>query len=206
MTLSKRLFDVFFAVVFLLPLLPGMLIIAAVILIRDGRPILYRSERMKTPELGFLLWKFRTMTVAQADSGVTGADKAARITPTGAFLRRYRMDEWPQLWNILKGDISFVGPRPPLRRYVELFPDLYRQVLRSRPGVTGLATVVFHRHEEWLLSACADAESTEEVYCRRCVPRKAQLDLIYQTHSSRCLDVALIIKTLWRRMPLKSRK
>ena len=203
MTFSKRLFDIFFAILFLLPLLPGMLVIALVILLKDGRPILYRAERMKTPKQSFRLWKFRTMRVVAADSGVTGPDKADRITKTGAFLRRYRMDEWPQLWNILRGDMSFVGPRPPLRRYVVKYPALYRQVLQAQPGVTGLATVLFHRHEEILLSGCKTAAATERVYCNRCVPRKARLDLIYQERATRCLDVLIIIKTLFRSMPIK---
>ena len=106
---------------------------------------------------------------------------------TGRFLRRSRLDEVPQLWNVLKGDMSFVGPRPPLRLYVERFPELYAKVLQSRPGVTGLATLVFHRHEEKLLAACRSAAETDAVYARRCVPRKARIDLIYQNMLSEWL-------------------
>lgn len=203
MTWSKRLFDLAAALVLAALLSPLIVILTLTILIRDGRPVLYISERMKTADQPFMLWKFRTMTVVAQDSGVSGGDKAGRITPTGAFLRRYRLDEIPQLWNILRGDISFVGPRPPLRRYVELFPDLYRGVLQSRPGVTGLATVLFHRHEERILKQCRTREETEAAYIRRCVPRKAALDLIYQEHRSLCLDLMLMLKTVFRKLPLK---
>jgi lipopolysaccharide/colanic/teichoic acid biosynthesis glycosyltransferase len=136
------------------------------------------------------------MRPAAIDSGVSGGDKAARITPAGGFLRRTRLDELPQLFNILKGDMSFVGPRPPLRRYVEACPETYAAVLRSRPGVTGLATLVFHRHEERFLAQCATPEETNRVYLRRCIPRKARLDLIYQRRQSLCLDLWILLRTL----------
>ncbi|QGX98527.1 sugar transferase [Roseovarius faecimaris] len=198
MTFGKRLFDIVLALLLGALLLLPILVIAALILLRDGRPVLYLSERMKTPEQGFQLWKFRTMTVVASDSGVSGGDKSARITPIGAWLRRYRLDELPQLWNILRGDISFVGPRPPLRRYVEMCPDLYRRVLRARPGVTGLATLVFHKTEERLLAPCRTPEETEAVYLRRCVPVKGRLDLIYAANRSVCYDARLMAETVLR--------
>jgi lipopolysaccharide/colanic/teichoic acid biosynthesis glycosyltransferase len=136
------------------------------------------------------------MTVVDSDSGVSGGDKTARITPVGAWLRSKRLDEFPQLWNILKGDISFVGPRPPLRQYVERFPELYGQVLQSRPGVTGLASIVYHKHEATLLDRCATPEETDAVYARTCVPAKARLDLIYQKHQSTCYDFDLVFQTI----------
>ena len=199
---GKRLFDIVIALALGVVLLPVGLIMALAILMIDGRPVLYLSERMKTPEQGFKLWKFRTMRPQAGDVGVSGGHKADRITRTGHVMRRYRLDEIPQLWNILRGDISFVGPRPPLRRYVEAFPELYRAVLRSRPGVTGLATLAYHRTEERLLAACDSPEETEAVYCRRCVPRKARLDLIYAARRSLCSDARLMLATVFRRMPL----
>ena len=202
MTRSKRLLDILAALVLGVLLSPVILWLVAMILIQEGRPVLYVSERMKTPTRGFQLWKFRTMTVVQQDAGVSGGDKANRITKTGAFMRKYRLDEIPQLWNVLRGDISFVGPRPPLRRYVERFPQLYAEVLKSRPGITGLATIVYHQHEENLLAACKTPEETEIVYERRCVPQKARLDLIYQRRRSLCMDVLLMVKTVFRRVRL----
>lgn len=196
MTWSKRILDVFFAGVLLIILAPVILFLIGLILARQGRPIFYVSERMKTPTQSFGLVKFRTMTVVDTDSGVSGGDKAARVTPLGARLRAKRLDEFPQLWNILKGDLSFVGPRPPLREYVERFPDLYRQVLRSRPGVTGLATIRFHRHEERLLARCKTAEETDTTYARTCLPRKARLDMMYQRHRNLCYDFSLVFQTI----------
>lgn len=203
MTLSKRLLDLCVAGALLVLLAPVMALLAVWILLRDGRPVFYISERMKTPTEGFRLIKFRTMRSDAADSGVTGADKAGRITRVGAFLRRTRLDELPQLWNILRGDMSFVGPRPPLRRYVEDYPDLYGPVLQSRPGLTGLATLTYHRHEQRLLSASTSAAETEAIYRRACIPRKARLDMIYQRRRTLCLDIWLMFRTIFRRRPRK---
>lgn len=196
MTWRKRIFDLFFASLLVVILGPVILFLIVLILIKQGRPLFYVAERMKSPTQSFGLWKFRTMTVVEADSGVSGGDKKARITPLGAKLRAKRLDEFPQLWNILRGDLSFVGPRPPLREYVERFPDTYADVLKSRPGVTGLATIRFHKHEDRLLARCATPEQTDDVYCRICVPRKARLDLIYQRHQSTCYDFDLVFQTI----------
>jgi lipopolysaccharide/colanic/teichoic acid biosynthesis glycosyltransferase len=200
MTFSKRFFDLLVALLLGLILLPIVAGVALLILLLDGRPVLYLSERMKSPTQGFTLVKFRTMKTVATDSGVSGGDKSARITRTGAFLRRTRLDEVPQLWNVLKGDISFVGPRPPLRQYVEAAPALYARVLRSRPGVTGLASIYFHEHEEWLLARSKSNAETDAIYRRACIPRKARLDLIYQQRRSLCMDAMLMLKTVFRRL------
>jgi lipopolysaccharide/colanic/teichoic acid biosynthesis glycosyltransferase len=196
MTLSKRLFDISFALLLSLVLAPGILVLIVYLLLKQGRPLFYVSERMKTPTHAFQLWKFRTMTVVAQDAGVSGGDKAARVTEMGLWLRARHFDELPQLWNILKGDLSFVGPRPPLRAYVERAPALYAQVLKARPGVTGLATQAFRAHEERLLARCTTPAETDATYARRCIPRKARLDLIYLRHRSVCYDLALIRETV----------
>lgn len=196
MTAGKRALDLAVFVLASALLWPVILTIALVILVRDGRPVFYLSERMKSRHEAFRLVKFRTMTAERDDHGATGGHKSARITATGAVLRRYRLDEIPQLWNVLKGDISFVGPRPPLRRYVEMFPDLYGRVLECRPGLTGLATLVFHRREAQLLADCTTEAETEAIYVRRCVPAKARLDLIYRQNRSVCYDLVLITATI----------
>jgi len=204
-TLSKRIMDIVLVVLmapFLVPLGVG---IALWLRLTQGSPVLYGAERIRAPGQPFTLWKFRTMHLAKADSGVSGGDKAARITPQGRVLRRLRLDEVPQLWNILKGDISFVGPRPPLRAYVERFPELYGEVLKSRPGVTGLATLVYHHHEERLLAGCATPEETDAVYARACVPRKAALDLIYQRNRTLAMDLWLILWTMAKFIPARWR-
>lgn len=197
MTPAKRTFDIIFALLGIVLLALPLVLIAGVLLVSQGRPILYLSERMKSPEQSFLLWKFRTMRIASSDNGVSGGDKALRITDLGRVLRSTRLDEAPQLWNILRGDISFVGPRPPLKTYVERFPHLYGKVLTSRPGVTGLATLVFHTREERLLSACTTSVETDTIYVRRCIPRKAQLDLIYQENQTVWLDSVLLFRTIF---------
>lgn len=196
--MKYRLFDLGLALLLLPPLGILAALIALWLLLRSGRPVFYRSERMKAPGRAFDLWKFRTMTPDAADSGVSGGDKAARITPEGRFLRRLRLDEIPQLWNILRGDMGFVGPRPPQRRYVERFPELYARVLRVRPGVTGMATLRFHRHEERILAECRTPDETDSAYSRRCVPRKARLDLIHQRNRSLCGDIVIVLNTLKR--------
>jgi lipopolysaccharide/colanic/teichoic acid biosynthesis glycosyltransferase len=198
MTPSKRAFDLFFALILGLLLLPVIGMTALVLLLVEGRPVFFRSERMKTPTEGFYLLKFRTMTPAEADQGVSGGDKLHRITRTGAILRRTHLDELPQLWNIIRGDLSLVGPRPPLRIYVERFPEIYRRVLRSRPGLTGLATLRYHAHEARLLAKSRSASETDAIYCRACVPRKARLDLIYQRHRNLCFDLVLLLQTAFK--------
>lgn len=198
MTPQKRLFDLTLALLLVALLALPFALLLLVLLVREGRPLFHVAERMKAPGQPFQLWKLRTMTLAGADAGVSGGDKAARITPSGRMLRSTRLDEIPQLWNVLCGDMSFVGPRPPLRTYVERFPDLYARVLRSRPGITGLATLHFHAHEERLLANTTSAEETDGVYVRRCIPRKARLDLIYQQHQSVCLDLCIIARTAGR--------
>lgn len=196
MTWSKRIYDLFFTSLLVVILGPVIIWLIFYIWRKEGRPIFYAAERMKTPDQAFRLWKFRTMTAEVHDSGVTGGYKASRITPTGAWLRSKRMDEFPQLWNLIKGDLSFVGPRPPLREYTERFPDLYAEVLKSRPGVTGLATIRFHHHEDRLLARCATLEEADKVYSSICVPRKARLDLIYQKHQNMCYDFDLVFQTI----------
>ncbi|MCV2874165.1 sugar transferase [Defluviimonas sp. WL0050] len=199
MTPNKRLFDIGLALLLLPVIILLLALVAIVIFCFDGRPVMFASERMQTPNRSFTLWKFRTMRPARGgmvDFGVSGGHKANRITTTGRVLRRLRLDELPQIYNILRGDMSFVGPRPPLRCYVESYPALYSAVLKARPGVTGLASLLYHRREEQLLSACRTAEETDRIYRERCIPAKARLDIRYQRHWKLCLDCAIIGRTI----------
>lgn len=198
MTPAKRALDLALALALCAVVAAPFAVLLLWLWAREGRPLFHLAERMRAPGQSFHLWKLRTMRPDPADSGVSGGDKLSRITPTGQFLRRTRLDEVPQLWNVLRGDMSFVGPRPPLRQYVDRFPALYAQVLRSRPGITGLATLHFHRHEERLLSRCHTPRETDAVYCRACIPRKARLDLIYQRRRTLCFDLAILGQTLAR--------
>lgn len=197
MTKQKRLFDLLLSL-FLLPFLAVVvLVVALIVLLLDGWPVFFGSERMKGPNESFTLWKFRTMhCTKRAEQGVSGGDKISRITPLGQLLRRYRIDEFPQILNILLGDMSFVGPRPPLRQYVEAENAIYSETLQSRPGVTGLATIIMHDFENDLLSRCKTAEETDSVYRRRCIPLKARIDRIYLLNQSLWLDIKIIWMTL----------
>ncbi|MDB6176856.1 sugar transferase [Paracoccus sp. Z330] len=196
MPASKRIFDVALVLILLVPLSLVMVTVALILLVVQGRPIFYSAQRMSSPSRSFTQLKFRTMLRQDGDFGATGAHKHWRITPIGHFLRRTRIDELPQLFNILRGDMSFVGPRPPLREYVERFPAVYSQVLKSRPGVTGLATLIYHRHEDKILAGCTSAEATEAAYYRRCLPAKLKIDLIYQRHRNMRMDVWILWSTV----------
>lgn len=207
--MGKRLFDLALAL-FLLGLLSPLFVgIWIYQVARRDLPVFYVSERMKTPDRAFSLIKFRTMRPPRADevnTGVSGGDKDDRVTPLGRALRAKRLDEIPQLLNIIRGDMSFVGPRPPLRQYTEAFPELYARVLRDRPGVTGLASILFHRHETLLLSQARTPQETDAIYVRRCIPRKARLDLIYQANRSLWLDLYVLYLTAAKLVPLPGRR
>lgn len=206
---SKRMMDILLAGGGMVVLALPFAVLVLVLWLVQGRPLYHVSERMLTPERAFRLWKLRSMTVLARGDAICGGDMTARVTPMGRWLRRYRLDELPQLWNVLRGDMTMVGPRPPLRRYVEACPDLYAQVLAARPGLTGLASLMFHRREDALLRACRSAEETHDVYLRRCIPAKARLDILYHRSRSMGGDVMLIVQTLWRLgggFPLRPRR
>ncbi|MEM9249647.1 MAG: sugar transferase [Pseudomonadota bacterium] len=195
--IGKRTFDLVFGVILLIPTVPLMIWTAWRIWREDGRPVIYATQRIGQHGAPFTQYKFRTM-VQQAgpEQGVSGGDKAHRITPLGARLRAARLDELPQMLNVLNGTMSFVGPRPPAPQYAERFPAVYDEVLQMKPGITGLATVMFHVHEEWILKDTASADETDALYVRRCVPRKAMLDRLYRQNWSIWLDLYLIYLTL----------
>lgn len=204
----KRLFDIVFALLLCIPVIPALVVLYVIVVMKDGRPFIYRSKRNSTFTKTFDLLKIRTMrTVPEHENvGVTGGHKKNRITPMGKFLRAHRLDELPQVWNVLKGDMSFVGPRPPEPRYVEACPEIYREVLKDRPGITGLASIIFHTHEEKMLAACDTQKESEGVYIRRCVPRKAQLDHIYHLNKSLRLDLYILYLTAAKLFPLPGRR
>lgn len=196
MTPGKRVFDMTLAAILLIPLSVVMATVALLLLICQGRPILYAAPRMRSVNEGFTQWKFRTMVSDEDDRGASGAHKDWRITRIGRVLRRTRIDELPQLFNILLGDMSFVGPRPPLREYVERFPSVYARVLQARPGVTGLATMIYHRHEDRIMARCGTPEATEAAYYRRCLPAKLRIDMIYLRRRTLALDLWILWHTV----------
>lgn len=182
----------------ILPLLAGLWVVVVAV---QGRPFIFVSERMRGPGQPFRLYKIRTMHPPDPDAElcVLGGNSRDRVTALGAWLRKTRLDELPQILNVLRGDIRFIGPRPPLRRYVEAYPDLYARVLgETPPGITGLATVLLHGREERLLSACRTAEETDRVYRRHCIPLKARVDLIYRDRRGPGLNLLILWLTFAR--------
>lgn len=171
--------------------LPVLLVAALAVLVSDGRPVLYRAMRVGRGGRTFQLLKFRTMTAGAAGSAVTGGADP-RITPVGRVLRRTKLDELPQLVNVLRGDMNLVGPRPEDPRFVALYTSQQREVLSVRPGITSPAAVRY-RHEESLLAAAGDR--CDEVYVAEIMPAKLAIDLDYVRHRSLGADLAVLWRT-----------
>jgi lipopolysaccharide/colanic/teichoic acid biosynthesis glycosyltransferase len=190
---SKRLFDIVCASVGLLVLAPLGLLIALLIKLSDGGPIFYRQTRVGQFGKPFRIWKFRSMVVNADKIGVPlTKDEDPRITRIGRFLRKSKLDELPQLWNVLSGDMSFVGPRPEVLRYVEHYTPDQREILKYKPGITDVATLLF-RNEEALLRGAADVE---EFYLRYCLPKKIELNRQHAERASLLQDIWIILQTL----------
>jgi lipopolysaccharide/colanic/teichoic acid biosynthesis glycosyltransferase len=191
----KRFLDMMSAGLGLLLLSPLLAILALLVRVGSPGPALFRQERMGRKFRPFQILKFRTMVqdAPQRGGPITfGADP--RITPLGNVLRKTKLDELPQLINVLKGDMSLVGPRPEVPRYVEMFRADYAEILRVRPGITDLASIQY-RDEAAVLGAAANPE---EEYVRRVLPEKIRLAKEYVERRSLRLDLAIIFGTLFR--------
>jgi len=163
------------------------------IIIFDSRPVLFRQMRVGVNGSGFLLNKFRTMRVVLgAASGAFDAGDTSRITKIGAFLRKTKLDELPQLWNVFIGDMSFVGPRPEVRKWVDAYPERWAKVLTVKPGITDPASI-YYRNEEELL-----AQANDPVACYRDQILPHKLDLYEEYVRTRTFwgDIFLIFKTI----------
>lgn len=191
--LWKRAFDVTFSLIGILLLAPFAVLVALAIKLSDRGPIYYRQRRVGLHGKIFEILKFRTMVVGAEKMGPSVTqDEDPRITRVGRFLRKTKLDELPQLWNVLNGTMSFVGPRPEVPRYVDRYTPEQRQLLDYKPGITDLATLVF-RDEEALLRG---AEDVEEFYVNHCIPRKFHLNLQYARRANLIEDVLIIAETL----------
>jgi lipopolysaccharide/colanic/teichoic acid biosynthesis glycosyltransferase len=189
----KRLFDLIVALVSLIVLVPLFLIVGFLIKLDSPGPIFYKGDRIGKDGVLFKIYKFRTMVVnADRMGAALTQDGDPRVTRVGRILRKWKIDEIPQLLNVLSGEMSVVGPRPESPNYVEHYTPEQRQVLQVKPGMTGLTQVRF-RHEETLLSRCTNIE---EEYIAKIMPHKLALDLKYIEDQSMLLDVQLIIQTL----------
>lgn len=168
-------------------------VIAVLVRVRSGKPVLYRGRRMGRGGTEFDILKFRTMTTDGSGPGITsGGDP--RITPIGRWLRRTKLDELPQLLNVVRGEMSLVGPRPEDPRYAAHYRDRFAEVLSVRPGITGPAAVEF-RHEEELLRSI-DPADVERHYVESVLPAKLELDLAYVRRHGVRTDLAILAATL----------
>jgi len=189
----KRVFDIVVAFLGLSLLLPLLLLVAFLIKLDTPGPIFFRQERIGKRFRPFFIYKFRTMGHDAPQKGgliTIGADP--RITRMGRILRKTKIDELPQLLNILKGEMSFVGPRPEVSRYVEMFRRDYEEILNVLPGITDIASLKYRDEAEVL----RHAENPEEEYVRHILPDKIRLAKDYLRQSSLCFDLSLIFKTL----------
>lgn len=191
--MSKRLFDIilsFIGISFLLPF--GILLSLAVFLGSKG-PIFYIQKRVGRHNQDFGLFKFRTMFVDSDKKGLlTVGNNDNRITKTGGFLRKYKLDELPQLLNVLLGDMSLVGPRPEVRKYVDLYNPEQLKVLDVQPGITDFASIEFIDENRIL----GESDNPEETYINDVMPAKLRLNLKYVEEKSISTDVKIILKTL----------
>jgi lipopolysaccharide/colanic/teichoic acid biosynthesis glycosyltransferase len=188
----KRCLDLAVASLLLLALFPLLLIIALIVAATSGRPVIYRANRVGRGGKSFVILKFRTMKPGAVGPAITGREDP-RITPVGAVLRRTKLDELPQLVNVLRGEMSLVGPRPEDPRFVAVYTPEQREVLTIRPGITSPAAI-HYRDEETLLKA-GDL-NFEEVYATTIMPAKLALDLDYVRRRNFWWDVAILVQSL----------
>lgn len=189
----KRTFDIMVSFLGLLVLSPLLLLVAVIVKLDSSGPIFFRQERIGRGFRPFFIFKFRTMIQDTFGRGplITVGDDP-RITRAGRFLRKTKIDELPQLINVLKGDMSLVGPRPELHQYVELFRKDYEQILKIRPGITDLASLKYHDEAAVL----KQLENPEAEYCDRILPDKISLAKEYVKKASFVFDLTVILKTL----------
>jgi len=190
--LLKRGFDIVASFFGLILLSPVLLFVALLIKLRMPGPIFFCQERAGRHGKPFTIFKFRTMIVNHGGNTVSVRGEY-RITPLGAVLRKYKLDELPELWNVLKGEMSFVGPRPDMPGYTDKLVDEERQILELRPGITGPATLKYSNEEELLASVSDPQRYNDEVLW----PDKVRINLEYYRNRSFVGDILIMLKTLF---------
>jgi len=192
----KRLLDIVISAVVLLVFLPLGLLIAVAILGADPGPIFYRQERVGQNGKKIFVWKFRTMRIHQTSpSGqITHGTRDPRITPLGYYLRLLKLDEFPQLMNVIKGDMSLVGPRPEVEKYVRLYNAKEKRILELLPGCTDITVLRGHLHDTALLNN--QQENPEQFYISVLMPKKLKHNLYYLEHQSLWLDLQILVGTI----------
>lgn len=192
-TTMKRVFDLIASFLGLIILSPLMIVVIMMIKLLTPGPVFFSQARIGRYGKPFMLYKFRTMKVNNGGNTVSvrGED---RITPLGAILRRYKIDELPELWNIFRGDMSFVGPRPDIAEYINILTGEELRILELRPGLTSPASIKYVNEEELL----ASAPDPIKYYNAKIWPDKVRMNLEYCQERSFWGDILLIIKTLFR--------
>lgn len=190
---TKRIFDFTVSLIGIILLMPLFLIISLVILMDSKGGIFYTQTRVGQNKVDFNLLKFRTMCCGAESSGLlTIGDHDKRITRIGFWLRKYKIDELPQLFNILKGDMSFVGPRPEVSKYVDHYDLIQQRVLSVKPGITDWASIQFVNESELL----ASSKNPEVFYIKNIIPYKIMENLKYIDHNNLWIDIKIILLTI----------
>ncbi len=191
----KRLFDILFSFLGLIVLLPFFIIIILLIKLTSQGPVFYVQQRVGQHGKDFGVFKFRTMHVDADKKGLlTVGGRDPRITGIGYFLRKYKLDELPQLINVLLGNMSLVGPRPEVRKYVELYTAEQRKVLNVKPGITDYASLEYFEENELL----GKSSNPEETYITEVMPKKLHMNLKYIEEAGLITDLKLIFRTVAR--------
>ena len=189
----KRLFDIFFSVIGLIILLPFFIIITLLIVIDSPGGIFYKQIRVGKGNTDFYLFKFRSMRTDSDKKGLlTVGGRDSRITRMGYFIRKYKIDELPQLINVLLGDMSLVGPRPEVRKYVDMYNEEQKKDLSLKPGITDYASIEYSNENELL----GKAEDPEAVYINEIMPAKLKLNLKYIAEQGIATDFKIIFRTI----------
>lgn len=191
----KRSFDIIVSLLVLIILLPFFILIAILIIIDDGWPVFYLQERVGKDFKTFRLIKFRTMYKDASKYGLlTIGSKDKRVTKIGYYLRKYKLDELPQFINVLIGDMSIVGPRPEVKKYVDLYNEEQKKVLSVKPGITDEASLKYIDENDVL----ASSENPEKTYIEKIMPEKLNINLEYINNQSLMKDIEIIFKTFFK--------
>ena len=188
----KRIFDITLSLLGLILLLPFMLIIAIFIKLDSKGPVFFKQVRVTKNGREFKIFKYRTMRVGSDKYSQITVGKDNRITKVGAFLRKYKLDEIPQLINVLIGDMSLVGPRPEVPKYVALYTDEQKEILKVRAGITDYASIEFSDENDLL----ASEEDPEKAYIEKVMPKKIELNKKYISEISILTDIKIILLTI----------
>jgi lipopolysaccharide/colanic/teichoic acid biosynthesis glycosyltransferase len=188
----KRVFDILFALIVLICFLPIGILLSLWILLESRGGVFFLQNRVGKDGVSFQLLKFRSMHVnAEAQGRITVGSRDSRITKSGYYLRKYKLDEFPQFINVLKGEMSIVGPRPEVREYVDLYTESQRKILQVKPGITDLASLEYF-HENELL---AKSDNPQQTYIQEVMPEKIRLNEKYLANPSLSQDLVIICKT-----------